>query len=441
MKNVLIAAALNGQEGFSDFAYLFNGKQYVKYDWDKDKPLPGYPRNLSLWNLPGSFSNGVDAAINGEKGFEGYGYFFKGDLYAKYDWKKDRPVAGFPKKLSIWGLPESFSSNLDAACNGKGQYAGFGYMFKGGSYVKYDWAKDRPVSGFPKPLSAWDFPSSFLSGVDAAVDGGGRFSRYTYFFKGDKYISYDWKTYRASAPKSIRALWGFKHIWKDKKPSDEVKKKALLVFIENTGQLPLPAGTPKWIEDNLEQLADTVLEGAEKAINNFEDTEGNLYDKVVLLEDQTAIFSELEKQLHDFAKKGYEIDIIVQAHGNSRGFSGYKHASISDSDILSIKTSYGKKLPIRAVYQMNCTGSGLNDEWRKIGAKVVSGADKLNYFPEPLMTLFWRKWKSGLSFEKAVKEAYSDLSDYLWIAKNIGAVNNAYKESKPVISGNGALTI
>jgi hypothetical protein len=442
MKTAIIQCALNAQKKFKGFAYLFNGTQYVKYDWNKDRPVPGYPKNLSVWNLPGNFAHGVDAAINGEKGFEGFAYFFKGNEYVKYDWDKDQPVTGYPKALSLWKLPSGFENGIDAAFNGQGKYQGFGYMFKNGEYIKYDWANDRPVPGYPKPLSAWDLPIHFQTGIDAALNGDGKFKNYVYFFKGDEYVRYDWTTDKCNEPKSIRKLWGLEHIWNDLDPNTEVKKKALLVFIENTGQLPLPSGTPKWIEENLEKVADTVFEEIEKAINDFEKVEGTLYDQVVMLEDGTATLSELQSQLHNLARNGYLIDIVIQAHGNSTGFSGFQHATISDMDIESIGTSFGQILPIRVVYQMNCVGSQLNDEWRKIGAEAVSGADKNNFFPEPLMSSFWNKWKNGQSFENSVNGAYSDLDGYLGFAKSVSTtVNDAYIESRPVISGKGSLSL
>ncbi|TBW28681.1 hemopexin repeat-containing protein [Gramella sp. KN1008] len=431
----LIQSAINGQEKFKGFAYLFHNSQYIKYDWNKDQVVPGYPKNLSLWKLPGNFKKGIQAGINGEKGFSGFAYLFRNSEYVKYDWKKDAPVPGYPKDLTLWKMPGKFSRQIDAALNGRGKYAGFGYLFSGGEYMKYDWTNDRPVPGYPKPISLWNFPDSYNNGIDAALNGDGRFSRFAYFFKGDSYVNYDWQTGKTSGKKSIRKLWGLGSIWQGT-DGEPVNKKALIVFIENTGQLPLPSGTPKWIEENLEKVADTLLEGAEKAINDFEDSKGSHYDEVIMLEDETATFKELSHQLRHLARKGYEIDIIIQAHGNASSFSGFEHERITNKNLLSISKDYGSQLPIRVVYQMNCNGSGLNDEWRKIGAEAVSGSDRMNYFPEPLMTLFWRKWKTGKSFGDSVKGAYDDLGRYLGPIKSfIDAVEDAYNESKPIIDG------
>ncbi len=436
------AAALNGQKGFKGFAYFFNAKQYIKYDWKKNTPLPGYPKNLSLWKLPASFGAGIDAAINGEKKFDGSAYLFKGNEYLKYDWAKDAPMSGYPKSLSLWNLSGNFDNGIDAAFNGREKFQGCGYFFKNDEYAKYDWSTGKAVPGYPKSLSLWNLPPSFLTGIDAALNGDGKYKKYVYFFKNDEYVRYDWQTGKTSSPKPIRESWNFKEVWKTGTPNTDVKKKALIVFIENTGQLPLPSGTPKWIEDNLEMIADYFFEEIEKAINDFEKSEGSLYDKVIMLEDETAILTKLQSQIHSLAKNGYLIDIIIQAHGNSSSFAGYNHISITDSDIESIGSSFGKPLPIRAVYQMNCKGSGLNDEWRKIGATVVSGADKDNCFPEPLMSSFWDKWKSGKSFNKSVNGAYAELGGYLSSFMAISTtIADVYKESKPIISGSGSVKL
>lgn len=202
----IIKAALNGQKGYKGKCYLFNGYKYIRYNWSRDKPDKGYPKNISLWQLKGNFSKGIDAAINGRCQFEGFGYLFKGDKYVKYDWEQDRPV-GRPRSLKIWGLGESFSKNIDAACNGKGIYSDFGYLFKGKKYIKYDWKKDAPFDGKLRDISLWNLPAEFLSGVDAAMDGDGPFSNYTYFFKNDKYVRYDWKSYTCHGPFSIEKYW------------------------------------------------------------------------------------------------------------------------------------------------------------------------------------------------------------------------------------------
>lgn len=207
MSNKVIKAAINGQRGFQGKAYLFNGRKYIRYDWNDDLPDGGYPKDLSLWKLTGNFANGIDSAINGLSSFDGYAYLFKGDEYVKYSWEEDKPVDGYPKPLSLWKLPSDFGNGIDAAFNGGGDLDGFGYLVKGDRYVKYDWANDKPVDGYPRPLSAWKLPADFNDGIDAAINGDGPFSNYVYFFKGDQYVRYDWSTFTAEGPWPIAKYW------------------------------------------------------------------------------------------------------------------------------------------------------------------------------------------------------------------------------------------
>lgn len=206
----LIHAALNGQKGFQGKSYLFNGQNYIRYDWGQDRPDPDYPKGISLWKLTGNFAHGIDAAINGMKQFEGFGYLFKDGEYVTYDWEKDTPV-GNPKPLSMWKLQGDFLNGIDAACNGKGNFSDFGYLFKGDKYVRYDWAKDAPFDNQLRDIRLWKLPESFNSGVDAALDGDGPFANFTYFFKGDQYARYDWTRDVGEGPFSISQWWNIEN--------------------------------------------------------------------------------------------------------------------------------------------------------------------------------------------------------------------------------------
>lgn len=220
MSNRIIQAASNGEKSFNGFAYFFNGNQYWKYDWKKDKMVDGYPMSIDLWKFPGSFAQGIDAALEGEGQYAGKVYFFKGDEYIRYDWDKDAVDQGYPKKLSAWNLTGVFSTGIDAAVNGKGAYRGKAYFFKGNQYVRYDWKTDKVDNGYPQPISAWNLPAPFDKGVDAALNGKEAFEGKLYFFKGDQYMRYDWASDRPdnNGIKNISA-WGIKSNGSNNKPA------------------------------------------------------------------------------------------------------------------------------------------------------------------------------------------------------------------------------
>jgi pimeloyl-ACP methyl ester carboxylesterase len=83
--------------------------------------------------------------------------------------------------------------DIDAALNGMGKYAGKVYFFKGDKYIRYDWRSEKVDQG-AVPIASWNFPPDFKSNLDAALNGMGKYAGKVYFFKGDKYIRYDWRS-------------------------------------------------------------------------------------------------------------------------------------------------------------------------------------------------------------------------------------------------------
>lgn len=235
---------------------------------------------------------------------------------------------------------------------------------------------------------------------------------------------------------------------------------ALVVFIENTGQLPFQwdSKVGKLVQEGLEKVVDYVAEEFSKWLNKFADARGKKYREVIILEDAKATLSGLKNTLHDLANRDFIIDVFTLAHGNSSSFSGYNGSSISDTDLRSIKDSYGKALPIRVVYMMNCKAAGLNDDWMYVGAKTTAGAVNNNYIPEPMMSKFWNNWLRGDTFATAVNTAYDDsvklIKDTIAKAESFiplvgkkikssleAEINPLLADSKPKVEGNGAVTI
>lgn len=202
-----VTAALEGVGQYAGKGYFFEGNQYFGYDWKTDEIDYGYPLALTAWKLTGSFASGVDAALNGAGKYAGKAYFFKGNQYTRYDWKTNSIDAGFPAALSLWNLPAPFSSGVKATTNGQLKYAGKAYFFRGNQYVRYDWATEKV--DFQGALTAWNLPAGFANGVDAAINGTGKYAGKLYFFKGNQYVRYDWKTEKVDAgyPLPIAGNW------------------------------------------------------------------------------------------------------------------------------------------------------------------------------------------------------------------------------------------
>lgn len=204
MAKGLVHAACNGFGEQSDSAYFFNGEHYVRYDWKKDHAADGYPQSSTLWRLPPPFRSGVDAAIEGREAYVGNTYFFKDGSYVRYSWARDAVDVG-PRSASAWGLTGD-AATFDTVLNGRGKYARYAYFIKGSTYLTYDWQSDR-LDPAPRALAAWKLPAEFADGVDAAVSGVGPYDTYSYFFKGKRYVRYAWDSDTTSPPTDVVGTW------------------------------------------------------------------------------------------------------------------------------------------------------------------------------------------------------------------------------------------
>jgi hypothetical protein len=119
-----------------------------------------------------------------------HAYLFKSGTYVRYDRQQDRADQGYPLPIDpYWqGMAAAgFATDLDAVLPWFGSRL---YFFKGSSYVRYDLRTDRVDAGYPRPV-AGSWPglgeAGFGSDLDAAVNWGDGFA---YFFKGDRYVRY-----------------------------------------------------------------------------------------------------------------------------------------------------------------------------------------------------------------------------------------------------------
>jgi hypothetical protein len=176
-------------------AFFFRHGKYVRYDIDPSTGAESvdagiYPRDVSeAWTaMPTSLQSGFDAVLTWPNG---YVFFFKGPSYVRLDTTNDTVDASiYPRDISDgWpAFPASFAAGVNAAINwGDGR----AFFFKGSKYIMYDIENDTVDAAiYPRDISdGWpDFPASFASGIDAAVNWG---NGTAYFFKGPQYLAYD----------------------------------------------------------------------------------------------------------------------------------------------------------------------------------------------------------------------------------------------------------
>lgn len=201
-------AAVSGQGNFSNFGYLFRGTHYYKYQWtDPLGVVSGYPLPIKQhWNrLPYltddilrtlcPWIDGIDAAVNGQAQFAGKALLFCNDRFQLYDWSADTAVDK-PQELKSLGILEPFASGVDAAVTGQGSlYKGHLILFRGKQVAALDWNTGRFST---IPISSFKLPEPFSQGIDAAMTGRASRAQYAYFFKGDRYVRFDWSTMSVS---------------------------------------------------------------------------------------------------------------------------------------------------------------------------------------------------------------------------------------------------
>ena len=217
MAERFVDAALSNADG-SHEATFFLGDQFVTYNYDRDRVNDGV-HPVSDLGFPAGFTpSGVgaslDAALKGRKQFTDTGYCFRGTNYGRLalDVRAGDPNLG---ALSAWGLPAPLDAGVEAAFNGRAPTRdGKGYFFRGSQYVRYDWAQDHPDPDFPKQIGTMvGMVAPFSLGIDAAVDGEGAFASFGYLFREDRYLRFAWDPAGGGeprvdgAPASIQGNW------------------------------------------------------------------------------------------------------------------------------------------------------------------------------------------------------------------------------------------
>lgn len=193
-------AAITGGTTVPGVVWFFMGEDYVGYDLRKQE-LTG-PATISAdWGAshwPPTYG-GVDAAVSFTNQ-PGFVWFFKGSTYIRYNLVSD-VVEGPEPILGNWhGFPDAFAAGFDAAVQGRGDFEGMGWFFKGLDYFRFNNLINQVDLG-PRPITAgWrGWPEEFTA-VDCAVPGIGSESELIYFFSGDKCFPYDLAQDAAAGP-------------------------------------------------------------------------------------------------------------------------------------------------------------------------------------------------------------------------------------------------
>lgn len=162
-------AAFNYNDGKT---YFVKNSQVWRMDNASSSMDSGYPKSFAdEFHMTGGFKNGIDAAVRW-KGNE-YVYFFKGDR----TFKKNSQTGTKYNSRSIashWGVTgvySDFSRDIDSAIRWNDKYI---YFFKGNMFVRYNMDTDRPDLG-PLPIvNTVDSFGAWKYATNAAVNTGNR---------------------------------------------------------------------------------------------------------------------------------------------------------------------------------------------------------------------------------------------------------------------------
>ncbi len=179
-------------------SYFFCGPVYFRYDNKTDRVDEGYPMTIAEgWK--GVWKDGFDTAFCTDTH---NAYFFKGTECVHFDLKKDAPV-GAPQPIKNF-FPNLPFPTIDAAV--AMQYGDI-YFFKGQMYVKYDRFQNAPEAGYPRPI-ADGLKGVWADGIDSALCWD-RASGYIYMFKGNQYVKYNpiQKKVETGYPMEIEKGW------------------------------------------------------------------------------------------------------------------------------------------------------------------------------------------------------------------------------------------
>lgn len=111
-------------------------------------------------------------------------------------------------------------------------------------------------------------------------------------------------------------------------------------------------------------------------------------------------------ELKALADDDYFIDLFIHSHGTCNKITFKNPHDMLPEHIASLATGRyaGGRFPLRMVYQINCNGSTLNDDWMNAGAKAVCGTAQTNFYPN-MYNKFMREWNDGERFDIAIQNS------------------------------------
>ena len=181
----------------------------------------------------------------------------------------------------------------------------------------------------------------------------------------------------------------------------------LIVFLENGGQVG-GVVLPPWVSFLLDRLSESYAKATVWLQAH------RRYHRIVVLQEEKATDAALWSALVDAGDA--TVDVLMLVHGlpgQAYGYGGRVVKADFFAGLRSLRAAGAARFRLRAVYQMNCYGDSLTEEWLSLGAQAVNGSVGVNWLPEPSLSVFLWHWLHGKSFEEAVQSGYTAASRVL----------------------------
>ncbi len=193
-------------------------------------------------------------------------------------------------------------------------------------------------------------------------------------------------------------------------------KKALILIIENNDMI---SDFDKVDEKTFKEIASIILDLESSEIESLTISEiinlhledylaekiqlyTSHYDKVVYLTDEDASYSNFKTELIKLNKEGFEIDLLLDLHGDNNGIIFYEQRVTAETLVKDLSQ---ENISLGFVYQTLCYGSTLVDDWKKVGVKQVNGAIGKNMYVTIAPIVFIKEMNKGNNFQGSVIKA------------------------------------
>jgi hypothetical protein len=222
-------------------------------------------------------------------------------------------------------------------------------------------------------------------------------------------------------------------------PVAGAKPRALVVFLENVGYV---AGRrpPPW----LMYAVDFLTEEYAKALLRLYGAHRR-YARVVILEDANAVGDVLVATLLEVSRT-HMVDLLLLVHGDRGQLLGHRGdhriGGETFAPLLAAVEADPSCLDLRMVYGLNCYGASLAPTWLALGATVANGSLGINWFPEPSLSVFLRRWLRGDAYSLAVRRS-NEVANRWWtpLLRARAGQHPWLESSRQVVFGRADITI